>query len=172
MSADGYIAAQDGSIDFLSMVERSGEDYGYAGFNATVDTVIMGRKTYDKVMSFGIPFPHADRQTYVLTRLPRQPENNIVFHHSGIRTLVEGLKAKDGKNIFIDGGAEIVHEMLLLDLIDELIISIIPVLLGNGIPLFSPGRPEMKLRLVSSTPYPSGLVQLHYSSDSHQYTHS
>jgi dihydrofolate reductase len=162
MSLDGYIAKPNGELDFLEMVEQEGEDYGYSDFISGIDTVIMGRKTYEKVLSFGIPFPHNDKSTYIITRSIRPNERNILFYNESLKDLITELKAKDGKHVFVDGGAEIVNLMLKDDLIDSLIISIIPVILGKGVALFKVGLNEQKLRLVSSKSFKSGLVQLHY----------
>lgn len=162
MSLDGYIAAPGDNIDFLSAVESPGEDYGYGAFIETVDTVILGRRTYDKVLSFGIPFPHADRQTFVITRESRPAEGNVQFYSGNIKLLVEQLKSEQGKNIFCDGGAQVVNELLKHQLIDEFYLSVIPVLLGDGTTLFKAGRPQEDLKLVSATSFERGLVQLHY----------
>lgn len=162
MSLDGYIAAADEDLSFLSMVERTGEDYGYNTFIQTIDTVILGRKTYDKVLSMGFPYPHADKENYVITRTPRAGEGSIHFYTGDLKQLITTLKQKDGKNIFCDGGAEIVNLLMKDNLIDEFVISIIPVFLGSGISLFKDGRPEAKLELISSRSFESGLVQLHY----------
>lgn len=161
-SLDGYIARPDGDIGWLSAVETPGEDYGYGKFIAGVDTVILGRKTYDTVLSFGIPFPHANKECYVITRSDRPKVGNIIFYRDELGPLVRELKTRTGKNIFVDGGAEIVNEMMRQGLIDEYVISIIPVFLGAGIRLFNGFRPEQTVSCVGTTQFPSGLVQLHY----------
>ncbi len=163
MSLDGYIARPDGDIDWLSSVERPGEDYGYANFVHTVDTVIMGRKTYDKVLSFGIEFPHKDKPCYIITRQERPAEGNIVFYSGSLPDLVARLKSLPGGNIYCDGGAELVTALRRADLIDTYVISIIPVLLGDGIRLFPDENPEQKLQLVDCKSFESGLVQVRYS---------
>lgn len=163
MSLDGFIAGKNDELDFLTQVEKEGEDYGYAQFIETIDTVIMGRKTYEIVLSFGVGFPHADKKSYILTRTSRDTEANVNFFNGNINTLIDDLKKTDGKNIFIDGGAKVVHLLLKNQLIDELIISIIPVLLGDGIRLFKGEEPEQKLELISTKAFEKGLVQLHYS---------
>jgi dihydrofolate reductase len=161
-SLDGYIAKEDSDISFLSTVESPGEDYGYYDFIRTVDTVVIGRKTYDKVLSFGIPFPHRDKKCYVVSRTLTGKNEDAEFYNGDIPALISELKQKEGGNIFIDGGAEIVFELMKNDLIDRYIISIIPYLLGGGVALFKPGRPEQKLTLKRSISFPSGLVQLWY----------
>jgi dihydrofolate reductase len=161
-SLDGYIAQPNDDLGFLSIVEQEGQDYGYADFVKTVDAVIVGRKTYDKVISMGIDFPHADKDTYIITRTSRPNIGNIKFYTGDLKTLVDELKSKNGKNIFCDGGAEIVNELLKSDLIDEFIISVIPILVGNGTKLFKDGRPEKKIEFVSVKSFEKGLTQLHY----------
>lgn len=161
-SVDGYIAGPDDDLGFLSTVEKPGEDYGYGAFMATVDTVILGRRTYDWVMNQVTTFPHADKESYIITRTPRPDIGNIHFYTGDLTALVNRLKQKEGKNIFCDGGAEVVHALLKADLIDEFIISVVPVLLGNGIKLFKDGRPMKKLELISSRSFDTGLTQVHY----------
>lgn len=163
MSVDGYIATATGDLSFLDSVQKENEDYGYHRFIETIDTVILGRKTYEKVLDMGYDFPHADKESYIITRTPRPAIGNINFHTGDLSDLVSKLKSKEGKNIFIDGGAEIVNILMKNDLIDEYIISVIPVFLGSGIRLFNDGRPESCLRLVSSVSFEKGLVQSHYS---------
>lgn len=161
-SLDGYIAKPGDDLSFLSMVEMPGEDYGYGDFIATIDKVILGRKTYDWVMKQVPVFPHADKECYVLTRNSKESIENTHFYSGDIQELVQTLKAKGGKNIFCDGGAKTANSLLKLGLIDELILSVIPIILGDGIRLFEEGIPERMLKLLSSKCYPSGLVQLHY----------
>ena len=161
-SLDGYIATKNENLDFLSLVEQEGEDYGYADFIKTVDTVIVGRKTYDKVLSMGFDFPHADKKSYIITRTPKPPIGNIQFYTENLEALILKLKEKDGQNIFVDGGAEIVNLMMKDNLIDVFCVSIIPVLLGDGIRLFQDNRPELQLKFVRSETFKSGLVQIWY----------
>ena len=162
VSLDGYIARPDDNLDFLSMVEQEGEDYGYADFIQTVDTVIVGRKTYDTVIAMGYDFPHTNKDCYVITRNARPAIGSVKFYTGSLKELVGNLKAEKGKNIFCDGGAEIVNELLKDNLIDEFFISVIPVLLGDGIPLFKKGRTEIKLTLKVVKHFQKGLAQLHY----------
>jgi dihydrofolate reductase len=159
---DGYIARPDGDISWLSTVESKGEDYGYSKFIETIDTVIMGRKTYHKVLTFAGEFPHKGRKCYIITRSKRSPMDNMEFYNGDIAALVKKIRSKEGKHIFLDGGAQLVNSYMKLDMIDEYIISIVPRFLGAGISLFPTGRPEVPLKLESAKSYPSGLVQLHY----------
>lgn len=161
-SLDGYIASPDDNLDFLSVVEQEGEDYGYAQFIETVDTVIVGRKTYDKVLSMGFDFPHTDKESYIVTRTAKPAIGKVQFYTENIKTLILKLKEQEGKNIFVDGGAEVVNLLLKDNLIDEFCISIIPVLLGGGIRLFQNNRPELPLKFIRSETFKSGLVQVWY----------
>lgn len=163
MSLDGYIAGPGDDLSFLSVVEKEGEDYGYGNFTAGVDTIIMGRKTYDWVMKQVPEFPHADKETYIITRTDCPPEGNTVFYSGKLGELITSLRQKPGKNIFVDGGAEVVHSLLQEGLIDEMIISIIPSLVGGGTTLFKPGISFKMLNLMGSKSFEKGLVQLHYS---------
>lgn len=162
MSIDGFIAAENDNLDFLSIVEQEGEDYGYNKFHNSVDTVIMGRKTYDKVLSFGVPFPHSNKQCYILTNNKTLQSSLVKYYTDNVETLIAQLKRQSGKNIFVDGGAQIVQLLLQKQLIDELIISIIPTILGNGIKLFSTNTPQQLFTQVQAKSYTKGLVQLHY----------
>jgi dihydrofolate reductase len=163
ISLDGFIAKPDGDISFLSLVEKEGEDYGYSNFMESVDTVILGRKTYEKVLSMGILQPYGDRKVIVLTRNPHPETDQITYFSGNLQDLILTLKRQKGKHIYCDGGAETIHQLLLDDLIDEMIISVIPVLLGEGIRLFGQSYPEQKLHLIKITSFEKGLVQLHYS---------
>jgi dihydrofolate reductase len=162
MSLDGYIATKDNSLEFLSMVEQEGEDYGYNDFVKSVDAVIIGRKTYEKVIAMGYEYPHTDKDVYILTRTAKPSIGNFKFYSDDLSRLVNGLKKQPGKNIYCDGGAEIANELMKNNLVDEFIISVIPILLGDGIKLFKDGRPELKLELLSTKQFDKGLTQFHY----------
>jgi len=162
MSLDGYIAKDEDNLDFLSVVESPGEDYGYADFQKNVDTLIWGRKTYDKVLSFGIDFPHKDKKCYVLSKTRNGKDENVEFYNGDVRNLIAQIRQREGKAIYCDGGGQVVSELLKYALIDRLIVSIVPHLVGNGARLFLDGRPEQSLQLTRSITFPSGLVQLWY----------
>lgn len=162
-SLDGYIAKTDGDISFLSVVEQPGEDYGYSAFLESVDTVILGRKTYDKIRSMFGELAYGERNVFILTRSPQPATDKVTFYSGSLADLLSNLKSTGGKNIFCDGGAETVHRFLQEDLFDEIIVSFIPVLLGDGIRLFNEGFPEKKLQLIETKSFEKGLVQLHFS---------
>ena len=164
MSLDGYLATKNDDLSWLSIVEKEGEDYGYTAFNKTVDTYIVGRATYDKVLELtGGSFPAAEQlKCYVITHQKRESENGVTFYNGNIEVLIAKLKSQSGKNIHCDGGAQIVKLLQDKNLIDEFIISIIPILLGDGKRLFIGESTSTNLQLVNSTSFKTGLVQLHY----------
>jgi len=159
-SLDGFIARRDGSIDWLSIVETPGEDYGYARFFANVDALVMGRGTYDTVRGFP-SWPYGDKRCVVLTHNPPEPAHGERFHTGSPQPLLEQLHVDGVRRVYVDGGA-VIRQFLAADLIDDLTLSIIPVLLGDGLPLFEDGGPGKRLRLEASQAFPSGLVQLRY----------
>ena len=164
MSLDGYIAKPNDDLSFLKIVEKEGEDYGYAEFTDTIDTLIIGRRTYDYVLK-EIGLSHYDngkRDIYVITRTERPQVGRTIFYTGNITELVKQLKSEKGKNIYCDGGAEVINELLKHNLVDEFIISVIPVLLGNGTRLFKDGRPEQTLEFIEAKTFETGLTQLYY----------
>jgi dihydrofolate reductase len=166
MSLDGYIAGPGDDLSFLSMVEKEGEDYGYAVFLASVDAIIIGRKTYDWVLKHVPEYAHPDKEVFVITRTPKPATGNTTFYTGSLTDLIHELKHRPGRNIFCDGGAEIVNELLQHHLIDEFIISIIPTMIGIGTRLFKDNRPPQGLTLISCHSFEKGLVQLHYKAQS------
>ena len=163
-SLDGYIAKPNDDLSFLKLVEKEGEDYGYSEFTSTIDTIILGRKTYDWVLKeIGTShYDNGERNVYVITRTQRPSVGKTKFYAGSLTELVQQLKSENGKNIYCDGGAEIINELLKSDLVDELIISVVPVLGGSGTRLFKDGRPEQQLELVNAKTFDTGLIQMHY----------
>ena len=164
MSLDGYIATKDDGLDWLNAMQLEGEDYGYSEMQKRVDTYIVGRATYEIVLGLtGGKFPQAEMyDCYVITRKERAPENGVQFYNGDLEALIQSIKAKPGKDIYCDGGGQIVKLLMEKDLIDEYIISVIPILLGDGKPLFIGGTPPINIEFVSSKSFDSGLVQLRY----------
>jgi dihydrofolate reductase len=164
MSVDGFLATKDDDLSWLSIVEKEGEDYGYGALTASVDTYIVGRKTYEVVLNLtnGV-FSQADQyDCYVITREERKPENGITFYNGDMETLIHELKQKEGGNIYCDGGGQIVKLLMEKNLIDKYIISVIPVMLGDGKRLFLGGNDKIRLKAQSSKYFDTGLVQLIY----------
>jgi dihydrofolate reductase len=162
-SLDGFISKPEDDLSFLNAMQVEGEDYGYHAFVEHVDTVILGRRTFMWVKQESGSFPHEDKEVYVVTRKKSGTEGNVTYWPGSLRDLVDDLKKKPGGTIYCDGGAAVVNEMLRKGCIDEMIISVVPILLGDGLRLFHRRIPEQELTLISSTSFSSGLVQLHYS---------
>ena len=163
-SLDGFIAKPNDDLSFLKMVEKEGEDYGYADFTSGIDTIILGRKTYDWVLREIGPshYDNGERDVYVITRSERPDVGRTHFYTGDLSELIHRLKSEKGKNIYCDGGAELINALLKEDLIDELTISVIPILLGNGTRLFQEERPEQELEFIDVKSFDTGLTQLHY----------
>jgi dihydrofolate reductase len=161
-SLDGYIATSDGGIDWLSAYNTEGEDYGYSDFYQSVDALVEGSKTYEQVLSFG-EWPHPGKPCWVFTRRRLEVTQPEVTLTSGIPAdVVAELHKRGLRRVWLVGGAQLAAGFRAHGLIDEYIVSIIPTVLGSGIPLFGSSGPKEDLKLVECKPYPSGLVQLRY----------
>lgn len=160
MSLDGYIADPDGAVDWLDEAEGEG-DNGYSAFYETVDTIIMGRATYNQVLTFGCAWPYAGKRCYVFTNREYAPDSNVEFINGNIVEFITKIKSQPGKHIWLVGGANMVHNFMQKNLIDEFAIAIIPTLLGKGIPLFHCERQKLKLKLVENRQY-KDIVLVHY----------
>lgn len=156
-SLDGFIARKDGSVDWLF----SDGDYGYKRFYASVDTVIAGRKTYEQALGFGDTFP--GKKCYVLSRTMKEPKSGNAEIVSGpLQRLVARLRKRRGKDIWLAGGGAVAGQALDAGLIDRVIVSIHPVALGSGIPLFTDARRGRTFTLHRTKAFPSGLLQAEY----------
>ncbi|MCK8099917.1 hypothetical protein C7B63_09325 [Bacillus halotolerans] len=161
VSLDGMIAREDGSVDWLDEFEGEG-DNGYSEFYQTVDTVILGRSTYEHIKILTPDFPYQDKTCYVFTGTPDSyHDKHVTFIDEDIKAFTGRLKQQKGVNIWIAGGAELVNTFMKEDAIDEYIITVIPVVLGSGIPLFHEQNTETKLRLTDMKRFGQA-VQLHY----------
>ncbi len=164
MSLDGFIATKEDDLSWLSIVEKEGEDYGYTQFTERVDTYIVGKKTYDVILKLtrGV-FPQAEQyKCYVITRQERASENGVTFYNGDMEALITQLKNEPGKDIYCDGGGQIVKLLMAKNLIDEYIVSVIPIILGDGKRLFLGGINAINLKALPSKDFESGLVQLRY----------
>jgi dihydrofolate reductase len=159
-SLDGYIAGPHGEIDWLF----HDADYGYTAFFNSVQALVMGRKSYELSLSFG-EWPYGDKPVYVFTRQTPPVDARVHFVAGDAAALIAGLRAQGIQNIWLVGGGALVSTFLQEGLIDEFVISVHPLLLGAGIPLFASGIPRLGLRLAGVTPFASGLVQLHYTTE-------
>lgn len=167
-SADGFIARKDGAVDWLDRPSPKG-DYGIVKFFNSIDTIIMGRKTYDVAVRFvkeGKPIPSmGEVKQYVFSR--RQPPKKILpgfeFVNEPIKKFAKRLRAQKGKDIWMMGGAAIIGSFLDADAIDEFIVHVIPTFIGEGIPLIAPKRRTVPLELLGIKKYSDGVVRLHYA---------
>jgi dihydrofolate reductase len=159
-SLDGFIARPDGRIDWLSFVERPGEDYGYQQFHDSVDVLIIGRKTYETALGFP-SWPYAGKRCIVLTHQALRPRHGEELYSGPPQALVERLTAENARRAYVDGG-NVIRQFLAARLITDLTLSLVPVLLGEGIPLFGATGPDLPLTLVNTRAFESGLVQLAY----------
>ncbi|MGG1662060.1 dihydrofolate reductase family protein [Brevibacillus sp. NRS-1366] len=157
---DGYIARENGDIHWL--YEAEGErDNGYSEFYDTIDTVLMGNKTYEHTFELADQFPYPGKKCYVFSRSEHEPSPDVTFVTEDVVGFIEKLKEQEGSKIWIVGGAEILDVLLKGKLVDEFIISIMPTMLGKGIPLFKGDNPELKLSLTETKRF-GQIVQLHY----------
>jgi len=160
MSLDGYVARVDGSIDWLDGVQRPGEDYGFQAFFDSADAIVCGRKTFETATGFPA-WPYTGKRCVVLTHraLPRRP--GVEAHEGEPRPLLERLGAEGVRHVYVDGGT-VISQFLAARLVDAMTVSVVPVLLGDGLRLFAGGGLEQGLSLVRSRAFESGLVQLEY----------
>jgi dihydrofolate reductase len=160
-SLDGYIARIDGSVDFLHLRPSN---YSMAPFFKTIDVGLMGRKTHEAgVRMAGGKFQSYGLRCYIFSRsLPAGERDGAIFVREEPKKFVEELRKKEGKNIWLIGGGEFVQEFLKEDLVDELYLGIVPVLIGEGIPMFAAGFPQREFTLTESKAYSGGLIALKY----------
>jgi dihydrofolate reductase len=159
-SLDCYIAREDGGIDWL----YTDADYGYEKFYDSIDTRIMGRKSYEQSLTFDV-YPYKGKKVYVFTRKKVRRNNNeqdCEYIDTNIQDFVTNLTQLIGKAIWLLGGGEIVSVLLNAGLVDEIILSIHPIILGTGIPLLRNIQKQVNLKLENSLSFERGLTQLCY----------
>lgn len=160
-SLDGYIATKEDSLGWLFKVEGEG-DNGFLDFYNTVDTVLMGRRTYDWITSHEPEeFPYKNKTCYVFTRSPNEDTENVKFVNGNLKEFTNQLKLRNGKNIWIVGGGELLDSFIEENLVDEFILTVAPVIIGNGIPLFKKGDHSLELALKGTQKF-NQFVELHY----------
>jgi dihydrofolate reductase len=171
VSIDGFIAREDGSIGWLEDIENPDRsDHGYKKFYDAIGTVVIGRKTYEQIIGFGVPWPYADRKTYLITSnkdYKISTENTEIFTEIDTR-LIETLRSKEEKDVWPVGGGEIITRFIKERAIDEMILSIVPRLLGRGIRLFHEDSLDTLFELVDSESFSSGIVNLTYRKKKNQ----
>ena len=166
-SADGFIARKDGSVDWLDRPAPRG-NYGMMAFWKSIDTILFGRKTYDMSVRFvkegkATPDMFAGVKHYAFSRKPpKRVLYGFEFVKEPIKKFAKRLRAQEGKDIWMMGGAGIIKSFLDAGELDEFIIHVIPTFIGEGIPLIAPGKRTARLKLLSSKKFPDGVVRLHY----------
>jgi dihydrofolate reductase len=169
-SLDGFIARKDGSVDWLdkaNLLIPAGEDCGFAEFMESVDTIVMGRVTFEKVVTFDKWFYGTKPMVVLSTHhvdIPSKLQGIVTQSSEGPKQLCDRLSAAGVKRIYVDGGITI-QRFLNEGMLDDMIITLIPVLIGEGKPLFGPVANDVNLRHLSTKTLPFGFVQLQYSVD-------
>lgn len=164
-SLDGFIARSDGSLDWLMEATPVDGDHGYEQFMAGIDVVVMGRNTFETVLGFD-DWPYEGKRVVILSRtlneIPRSLQGKVQLHRGPVRSLYDTLVGAGCQGLYIDGGLT-VQSFLRENLVDELTITRIPVLLGDGLPLFGHLGRDLALRHISTRPLAGGLVQSTYT---------
>lgn len=164
VSLDGYIAKPNGDVEWLKKIPNPEKlDYGFSEFYKTIDTTIMGNNTYKEILGFGIPFPFQDKKNFVISRTIKAATEFVHFA-TDVSNLVKDLKSKRGKDIWLIGGGQINTEFLNKGLIDQLLIRIAPIVIGEGLPLFANKPGEEIFKLIKTETFSTGIVQLTYQS--------
>jgi dihydrofolate reductase len=167
-SADGFIARSDGSVDWLDRPAPKGH-YGMAAFYKSIDTILWGRKTYDVALEFqkkGVPGSAFDPnvKNYLFSRTSSlSPVSGVELVKEPVKSFATRLRRQKGKNIWMMGGAGLIASFLDAGEIDEFKIHVIPVFIGEGIPLIAPARRTVPLKLLASKKYSDGVLEHHYS---------
>ena len=162
-SADGYIARPDGDLEWLTSRPAPAGFYGMNAFMRSIDTKLLGRKTYEESLRMGAKFDTGSR-TIVFSRHapPAEAPSGVEFVSGAIGPFVSRLREQPGKDIWLMGGGDIIASFLDARAIDEFVISVVPVFIGEGIPLIARRHRHVQLTLLSSQRYDDGLMQLHY----------
>jgi len=161
-SVDGFIGPPDGSLTWLSPFEGGAEDYGYAKFYASVDSVLLGRRTYEQSLAFG-KWPYEGKHCWVFSRQKlKTTVPDVTVTMDSPRDVVRQMKSKGLRRAWLVGGGELAGAFRAEGLIREYIISVIPAMLGKGIQLFGGNGTQEALTLVESQRYASGIIQLRY----------
>jgi dihydrofolate reductase len=165
-SLDGFIARPDGNIDWLTSIPQleSGDDYGYADLLSSISTIIMGRKTYDEIIGFGVDWPYSNLKSFVVTTNEDfkilSPNTYTSTEH--LKDFVIELKRNSEKDIWLIGGGQLVTTFVNEGLLDKMIISVIPKIIGEGLPLFANNPKETNWKLIEAKSFETGVVNLTY----------
>ena len=160
---DGFIARSDGAIDWLTRIDENDTDYGYSGFYETVDGLIMGSNTFEMIHALG-PWPYPDKPTFIFTNRSLKANSGNIFSVSGDpESIVRSEEFTSFRKLWLVGGSALIASCLQKGLIDEYIITMLPVVLGQGLRLFPSPAPEQWLSLSSFVQYDRGVLQMKYS---------
>jgi dihydrofolate reductase len=162
VSLDGFLARPDGSVDWLKPFE--GEDHGYAAFLASVDTIVLGRKTYDfvrRMLAEGLGWAYPGKRCVVMTHRSLEPVQGEWAFDGEPRALLAELQALGAQHVYVDGGV-VIRRFLADGLLDSLTLSVVPCLIGAGLPLFGGLQLEAGLTLEGVKTFANGIAQLHY----------
>ena len=164
-SLDGYIAAADGSVEWLTPFQSPEGEKNYTDFYASVDALLMGRRTYEQILGFG-QWPYAGKPAYIFAHNKNMAASGdvTVTNRTPAEVAIE-LRTKNVRRAWLVGGAQLASAFRSEGLISEYIINVIPMLLGSGVPLLTPPSPVERLRLTGTTHLPLGIVQLRYLRD-------
>jgi dihydrofolate reductase len=167
-SADGYIARPDGDLAWLTSRPKPAGFYGMGAFMRSIDTKLLGRKTYEMSLRMGAKFDSGSR-TIVFSRQtpPADAPSGVEFVNGAIGQFVNRLREQPGKDIWLMGGGELIASCLDEQMIDEFVVNVAPVFIGDGIPLIARRRRHVPLDLLSSERFEDGLVQLRYRVQNH-----
>jgi len=162
-SLDGFIADRDGGVDWLEQHAAAADgDYGYAEFYRSIGALVMWRTTYDQVRGFG-DWPYPGKPTVVFTHVrPDADRPDVSFTADDPAAVVASLREHTDGDLWLVGGGRLIASFREQGLIDKIILTVIPVLLGEGVPLFVGAQPEKALRLSDVQRFESGIAQLHY----------
>ena len=161
ISIDGCIAGENGDLSWLAELAPDSPDAtGYTALMEQVDTLLIGRTTYDAVLGFE-PWPYAGKRVVVLSHRDFAPRHGEQRREGGVRAVLEGLAEEGCRHVYLDGGA-VIRAGLREGVIDSLTLSVLPVVLGRGVRLFEDGLPRSGWRLDGTRQLPSGVVQLRY----------
>lgn len=160
-SADGFIARTDGSVDWL---EHYKGGYGMRRFYSSIDACVMGRKTYEQAVRFGMPGGYYGKKNFVFSRtLTKAASAEVSIIHDDVTAFAKRLRTENEKDIWLVGGAELIASFLDAAQVDELILHLMPRLIGEGIPLIEQRHREVPMKLLATRKFADGVVMLHYA---------
>lgn len=164
---DGFIARANGDLDWLPNADAGNdtEDYGYQAFFDVIDVLVMGRHTYETVRSFG-EWPYGDKRVIVLSSraiaIPPTLTDHVTIQTATPAEIYQQLRAEGSQRVYIDGG-QTIQGFLRAGLVDDIVVSRMPVLIGRGIPLFGPVAADIRLEHIATKAFANGIVQTHYA---------